>query len=116
MKRAILLALSVIVYSGSYGQRTCGTMDLLHKKQLEDPGLALRMDSVRAAKQAYIKSTGRDEDFSQLALPQLPGFVPTGHAETDLKNFAEAKQALYARDPELYRELTRNGVPSNGKR
>lgn len=94
-------------------KRDCGTMEALKAQMQQDSTLSERMDSLEIVKQQYLKESGRYEDYSDLDLPVLPNFTPTGDPETDLRNFALAKKELYANDPELYIELTRR--ESNAK-
>ncbi|MDA1061223.1 MAG: hypothetical protein O3B47_05550 [bacterium] len=96
--------------------RDCGTMEALKHQQQQDTSLTKKMDSLEVIKQQFLKESGRYENYSNLDLPVIPGFTPTGDPETDLKNFAIAKKELYAKNPELYKELTRKESKTQNKR
>jgi hypothetical protein len=115
--KQLTIILFTFLCSTAIGQtRDCGTMEALQIQQQQDSTLKERMDSLEIAKQNYLKESGKYEDHSKLNLPIIPGFTPTGDHETDLKNFAIAKQELYANDPELYKKLTRSESNSKNKR
>lgn len=109
MNKIQLLVMSSMMYcSFSMAQtRNCGTMEALKVQQNQDSALIVRMDSLEVVKQQFLKESGRFEDYSNLKLPEIPGFKPTGNPETDLRNFAIAKEELFAKNPELYKQLTR---------
>ncbi len=101
----------------AYGQNDrCGTMELLKEKMAQDPGLEQRLDSMEQATQAMISELGPVEEEGKFNPPLIPGYTPTGDRKTDVRNFCAAKQALYDRDPELYRQLTRNPTSANQKK
>lgn len=91
-------------------------MEVQEQKVKDDPALRFRIDSMHHAMDALIKERGYSEDYSQLNLPLIPGFTPTGDPQTDVRNFAAAKKELYAKDPDLYRALTRKATPQNRKK
>lgn len=118
MKKIQLFVMSLLLYcSNAIAQnRDCGTMEALKVQQQQDSTLSEKMDSLEVAKQEFLKESGRYEDYSNLNLPSIPGFTPTGDPEIDLRNFAKAKKELYAKDPELYKELTRKESNAKNKR
>jgi hypothetical protein len=118
MNKIQLLVMSSMMYcSFSMAQtRNCGTMEALKMQQQQDSTLIERMDSLEVAKQQFLKESGRYENYSNLKLPDIPGFTPTGNPETDLRNFAIAKEELFAKNPELYKQLTRNESNAKNKR
>lgn len=114
MKVFILLISSLAILSStSYSQRHCGTMELLRERMEQDSTLKARMDSSELHLHEHIEQNGLVENKQESSLPLIDGYTPTGDPETDLKNWQEAKKALYERDPDLYRKQTRNITPNN---
>lgn len=116
-KRVLFLFIASLLTTTGFSQvRNCATMEVLNKQIQEDSTLKKKMDSLEVAKQEWIKASGYYEDYSQLSLPIIPDFVPTGDPKTDVTNFLIAKEKLYNENPELYRKLTRNDINKNKTR
>ena len=117
MKRSIFTLLFLLLIAGAYGQsRKCATMEVLEKQTQNNPEMAQRFESMQQRTEEKIEQTGRTENHSQLNLPALPGFTPTGDPHTDLVQFGIAKEKLYREDPDRYRELTRNPTSHNQRK
>jgi hypothetical protein len=112
LKTTITLALLALLIQPAVAQnRNCATMEVLERQLNEDPALRGKFDSLETAatqnaSQAPLGSPARPHSY-----PELPGFTPTGDPATDAKNFARAKQELYASDPALYLRLTSQVFP-----
>lgn len=113
----LLGALCLFTFNTLQAQtRDCATMEVLAKQIENDSTIAFRLEQVKAQNDAVIKSSGRYVNEELYDLPPLPGFESTGDIDVDRVNWAQAKQDLVAKDPELYKELTRLDSPSKGMR
>jgi len=115
--KALLAGLSLLTFSSIQAQtRDCATMEVLANQIENDSATAIRLEQVKNQNDSLIKSSGRYIAEEGFKLPALPGYQPTGDIEIDRLNWAKAKQDLYAKDPELYKELTRLDSPSKNMR
>ncbi len=83
----ILLTLSVQAQN-----RNCGTMHYLEMQKQKDPSLEQRMKDNETKTQELIKKNSKQTDVK---LPALPGFNPTGNKAVDEANYAKAKREYY---------------------
>ena len=72
-------------------QRQCGTMEYLEYRKQQDPTLEQRMAGDEQRIYEWTKS--HPSHASSVNLPALEQYTPTGHIETDEKNYAKAKEA-----------------------
>ena len=118
MKAIIVFACALLFCTvQSFAQnRECATMEVLQQQIQQNPNLEQTLDSMETAIRAEIEARGKTESYADQNLPLIPGFTPTGDSREDARNFAAAKKELFAKDPELYRQLTRNPTPNNQKK
>ena len=115
--QTLIVGLCIFTFNSLQAQtRDCATMEVLANQIENDSTTKLRLEQVQSQNDQFIKTSGRYISEESFDLPALPGFEPTGDIEVDRLNWAQAKQELYAKDPELYKQLTRLDSPSKNMR
>ena len=116
MKKILLLLTLSAITSVAFSQTKCGTMQLLEEMKEKDPTLEKKMEENEKRNQEWIKKNMPTRDKSDYSFPLIPGFVPTGDFDTDYVNFQIAKQILYDKDPQAYRDATSFPNPNEEER
>src|SRR5688572_27392319 len=91
MKKLICLLITCAAFN-AHAQR-CGTMEHAAQRQLNDPSYNSRMEATETMIREWIK---QNAPVSSRTFPAIEGFIATGNIENDSKNYAAAKQRLYA--------------------
>ena len=94
--RKIICLLFVCAAFSAQAQKECGTMHYATMRQMHDPSYNARMESTENVVQQWIK---QNYPSSDRMFPQVPEFIATGNVEIDNRNYALAKQKLYASKP-----------------
>lgn len=82
----------LLTLSAQAQNRNCGTMHYLEMQKKKDPALEQRMKENETRTQEWIKKHNKQ---TEVKLPALPGFNPTGNKAVDEANYAKAKREYY---------------------
>ena len=94
-KPVVVLTVGFLLSGLSYtNAQRCGTTEYYHMRKQADPSVQLRQDQAEQITQEWINS-------KTVTLPSIPGFIPSGDHQKDVKAYSAAKKNLVIAIPAL---------------
>lgn len=82
----------ILLLSSSYGQRGCGTMEVLQQQLQENPALGPQMEAIEQHNHAYHQQLGNQVEFRNVVvIPVVFHVIHNGDAVGTNENLAEAR-------------------------